>query len=257
MSIILGFLKNTLFKTVVIVEAATFAFNSLRTILGTFNLSDNPLIAEQTVWDDLSKKISKITSEIRKDLKGTEESIKDFGNAPSKYFKNKGFFEKSAAAITNILPFVPKDLPSFASMRRNNYMKGLQKHIADLDEKLKTSEMINQIGQARNNAGVLAEVKKLDDEILKLTAKRTAARGTDRAKFTKEIEEIREKREALAADFVAFGVGYQELLATIESELEKKKDDPELVDRLENAKSSIGGVIKLVKELESQNGAIS
>ena len=117
--------------------------------------------------------------------------------------------------------------------------------------------MINQIGQAKNNAGVLAEVKKLDDEILKLTAKRTAARGTDRAKFTKEIEEIREKREALAADFVAFGVGYQELLATIESELEKKKDDPELVDRLENAKSSIGGVIKLVKDLESQNGAIS
>ena len=257
MAIIIGFLKNTLIKTVVIVEAVTFAYQGLRTILGTFNLSDNPLIAEQTVWDDMSKKISKITGEIRKNLKGTEESIKDFSNAPSKYFKPKGFFENRAAEIINVLPFVPKDLPSFASMRKNNYMKGLQEHIADLDEKLKTSEMINQIGQAKKNAGVLAEVKKLDDEILKLTAKRTAARGTDRAQFTKEIEEIREKREALAADFVAFGVGYQELLATIESELQKKKDDPELVDRLENAKSSIGGVLKLVKELESQNGAIS
>ena len=167
------FFTVTLLKYVVIVEGIGYAFNTLRTVLGAFDVTKSPLFAKQTVWDTLYLNVKRSTGDIKKELGALEESYKNTGENSRKYLDHQGFFEKAADVIVRALPFVPSDIPSFASMRRDMYLIELEKYVGKIDKELDVSNIINQIGQGYQGKGVLADINDIDKQIAKLTTERT------------------------------------------------------------------------------------
>lgn len=280
-------LNNSVFlKAALIIEGVKTAYSFLRTILGAFNLSDSPLFAEQTVWDDLAKRIKTTVKSIKTDLKDLDKGLDtSFAN---RKLEHKGFIEKTTNLLVNDNPlynlflseediakkreklskksiwnWTPFDrqgkLASFASMREDSYVMDLQERSSEIDKILNAEKIIESATLAKQGKGGLVGITNLDKEISRLTTIKSLLEVSDiekREALTKEIRKIQEEREALSLDYVAAQTGYLDYIKVIDAELESVTD-PQAINQLTVAKASAQKILDLMAKYEAENGPIN